>query len=181
MKIRNLLVLGLVVGGMFVGAGSAMAEDDIAILPKPVCAENEYIDFDGNGEPYCVEVSTTGEDVGDPTLDSCWVTEDGVDVCARGFVGSEEPMPIEETCTSSIDEDGVESTVCYDIMATTGMAPGDENLGGVPMDDQNRILEKGYSLTSAQSSTNGTLTFLGLFFGLLGGAAIAVRNKPRTK
>lgn len=181
MKVKNLLVLGLVVGGMFVGAGSAMAEDDIAILPKPVCAENEVAVFDGDGNSSCAEVTTFSEENTDVTTDPCWVTEDGVDVCARGFVGSEEPMPIEETCTSSIDEDGVESTVCYDIMATTGMTPGDENLGGVPMDDQNRILEKGYSLTSAQSSTNGTLTFLGLFFGLLGGAAIALKNKPRTK
>lgn len=179
MKAKSLVVVGLVVGGMFVGAGSAFAEDDIAVLPKPVCAENEYIDFDDAGNPFCTVVSTTAEE--EMSVDPCWVTEDGVDVCARGFVTSEEPMPIDETCTATINEDGTESTVCYDIMASTGMVPGEETLGGVPMDDQMRILEKGYSLTSAQSSTDGTLAFLGLFFGLLGGTVIALKNKPLTK
>ena len=49
MKAKSMAVLALVLGGMFIGTGSAMAEDDIAILPKPVCAENEYMEFDETG------------------------------------------------------------------------------------------------------------------------------------
>lgn len=181
MKAKSLVVLALVLGGMFTGAGAALAEDDIAVLPKPVCAENEYIDFDANGEPYCVSVSTDGEDPVDVVSEPCWVTEDGVDVCARGFVTGEEPMPIDETCTVSIDENGTESTVCADWMATTGMVPEDPTLGGMPRNNDGLIMEKNLSLTSVGGSTDGTLAFLGLFFGLIGGVVIALKQKPRTK
>ncbi len=179
MKAKSLIVLSLVLGGMFAGAGSAIAEDDIAIVPKPVCAENEYIDFDAEGQPYCVEVSTAEETVGEE-VPPCWVTEDGTDVCARGFVTGEEPAPIDETCTATINEDGTESFVCADWMASTGMVPGEDDLGA-PLNDDGVIYEKSLMSSSVGESSNGTLAFLGLFFGLVGGAAIALRNKTQTK
>lgn len=179
MKAKSLVVLGLVLGGMFTGVGSALAEDDIAVLPKPVCAENEVIDFDAEGQPFCVAVTTFEEPI-EGEVSPCWVTEDGTDVCARGFVTSEEPAPIDETCTTSITEDGTESFVCADWMATTGMAPGEETLDGVPLNDDVSMYEKSLMANSVGESSNGTLAFLGLFFGLLGGAAIALR-KPALK
>jgi len=179
-KLKSLTVLGLVVGGLFLGSGSAMAEEDIAILPKPVCAENEYIEIDENGEYFCTTVSTTGEEP-EVTVDPCWVTEDGVDVCARGFVTGEEPMPIDETCTATINEDGTESTVCYDMLSSTGMVPDGESPTGVPLNGDEVLLEKSLTSAGVQDSTDGTLAFLGLFFGLVGGAAIALSKRPTTK
>lgn len=180
MKAKSVAVLALVLGGMFIGTGSAMAEDDIAILPKPVCAENEYMEFDENGEYFCTEVAPdSGEDT-PGVIDSCWVTEDGVDVCARGFVTGEEPEPIDETCTTTINEDGTENFICADWMSSTGMVPDGGVLNGEPNED-GLIMEKTLMSTGVQDSTTGTLAFLGLFFGLVGGAAIALNKKSVKK
>ena len=185
MKAKSFAVLALVAGGLFLGSTAAMAED-IDVLPKPVCAENEHIEYTEDGGYFCVNDLVAYSEVTDTPpvdpVDGCWTTEDGTDVCARGFVTDETPQPIDENCSTVTNDDGTESFVCADWMATTGtpVDGGVNNFDGVVYDD-NAILEKAYTLNAAGSTEDGTLTFLGLFFGLLGGAAILLAKKPMTK
>ena len=126
MKISKIAIVALFAAGFLTTAASpSMATS---------CAEG-YVAVETGTEPEysCEPVEATEESVDVKPIDSCWTTEDGTDVCARGLM---EPMPAngEEIpvdggdCTVSTDPEGNELKACYD--AVPYEATGEEGEGG---------------------------------------------------
>jgi len=129
MKISKIAIAALFAAGFITASASAgFAEDE----PKPQisidCIEGYSAVYSEDGTSGSCEADAEVY-VGEPTpIDSCWETEDGTNVCARGgtvpgTANGEEPTPI-DSCWET--EDG--TNVC----ARGGTVPGTAN-GEEPM------------------------------------------------
>ncbi|NBW72799.1 MAG: hypothetical protein EBR26_00055 [Microbacteriaceae bacterium] len=182
MKAKNLALMALVAGSLLFGsANTALAEDKP--LPVVDCAEGyEAVSSDDGYTVTCepVTIDPTSQEV--TPNEGCWTTEDGTDVCARGFVGSTDPEPVVPKCETSIADDGTETTVCAyaDEIAYSGL-PVDEISANSDEIKYKSDMQRDLVLTAAGSTQDGTLPFLGMFFGLLGAAVLALMHKPITK
>jgi hypothetical protein len=140
MKISKIAVAAIFAAG-FVSVPTTLViadtreQDDLMVIQ---CI-NEYTEEEGykcidTTPEEGVEYTTEEGDVNVKPIDSCWTTEDGSEVCARGLM---EPMPAneEETpveggdCALSVDADGNELKACYD--AVPYEVPGEEGEGVV--------------------------------------------------
>jgi len=190
MKIQKFLIIGMLAAafsGLSVGASQALD-----------CATG----FEPNGMSECAPIepiaitATDGETVDpDPTPYSvsntaidengCWTNVDAAGnpesyVCSRSAVPmltSEKPLDPAVGCGTVVDENGVDNTVCADVMYSGG--PVDDN--GVP------IMEKGYDLMSANGlampktqSDSNILAALGVLIAAAAAFAIGL-SKERSK
>jgi len=190
MKIQKFLIIGMLAAafsGLSVGASQALD-----------CATG----FEPNGMSECAPIepiaitATDGETVDpDPTAYSvsntaidesgCWTNVDAAGnpesyVCSRSAVPmltSEKPIDPAVGCGTVVDENGVDNTVCADVMSSGG--PVDDN--GVP------IMEKGYDLMSANGlampktqSDSNILAALGVLIAAAAAFAIGL-SKERSK
>ena len=184
MKISKIAIAVLFAAGFLTAsATSSMATS---------CAEG-YVAVEGEfPDPMytCEPIETPEESVDVQPIDSCWTTEDGTDVCARGLM---EPMPAngEEVpvdggdCTISTDPDGNELKACYD--AVPYEVPGEEGEGVVVDEgtvDETLMYQSGVTKTAAtpnDQTASTTLAAFGVLVGALGALGIALSREKEAK
>lgn len=180
MKIQKLAVLALVAAGMFFAGGSNAFAYDSKDAPQTDCVDGYYPTLDSEGMPTCEPIELI-----DPTDEvvisdgECWTNEDGVEACARTFTTEVEPQPIDSTC-EVVKEDGtIETTACSDLIAYSGVPIQDG--GDLVLMESKSGMEKSFTFASSGTQQDGTLAFLGMFFGLVGAAALALIKNPVAK
>lgn len=152
---------------------------------------NEYTEEEGY---KCIETApeegvayTTEEgDVDVKPIDSCWKTEDGVDVCARGAIapnpasGEDLPgVPLEDTSDcfiSSETEDGG-WMACPDSSPLDGAA---EEPGGVRFYKDMVLISAKVSAKPDQTASN-TLAAFGVLVAALGALGIGISRQKEAK
>jgi hypothetical protein len=181
MKISKIAVAVLFAAGFVtipasLGLAETQDQDDLMVIQciNEYTEEKGYKCIDTTPEDEAVAYTPEVGDVDVKPIDSCWTTEDGTEVCSR----SVEPMPAtgEETpvdggvCDSSglVDSEGNQPEQCwYDV----------RNSGGVPVDSEGAILEKGavdetlmYQSGVATGAPDQTVSNALAAFGVLVGA-----------
>ena len=183
MKISKIAIVALFAAGFLTTAASpSMATS---------CAEG-YVAVETGTEPEysCEPVEATEESVDVKPIDSCWTTEDGTDVCARGLM---EPMPAngEEIpvdggdCTVSTDPEGNELKACYD--AVPYEVTGEEGEGVIVDEgtvDETLMYQSGVVKSGATPNTqtaSSTLAAFGVLVGALGALGIGLSRQKEAK
>jgi hypothetical protein len=184
MKISKIAIAVLFAAGFLTTSATSSMATSCAEGYKAV--EGEFPDPMYTCEP----IETPEENVDVKPIDSCWTTEDGSEVCARGLM---EPMPAngEGTpvdggdCAISTDPDGNELKACYD--AVPYEVPGEEGEGVVVDEgtvDETLMYQSGVTKSGAtpddQTSSN-TLAAFGVLVGALGALAIALSRQKEVK
>jgi hypothetical protein len=186
MKISKIAIAVLFTAGFLTTSASASMATD--------CLDGSYVEVGVNAT--CPPVDG---DVEVKPIDSCWTTEDGSDVCARGVpvpmtVTSEEETPVdvsEETlvgggdCTVSVDADGNELNACYD--AVPYEATGEEG-EVMPLEegtvDETLMYQSGIAKSGAMpndQTASNTLAAFGVLVGALGAFGIAISRERAAK
>jgi hypothetical protein len=184
MKISKIAIAVLFAAGFLTtSATSSMATS---------CAEG-YIAVEGEfPDPMytCEPIETPEESVDVKPIDSCWTTEDGSEVCARGLM---EPMPApgEETpvdggdCAVSVDADGNELKACYD--AVPYEVPGEEGEPepvGAETVDESLMFQSGVTKSGAtpnDQTASSALAAFGVLVGALGALGIGISRQRAAK
>jgi len=196
MKISKIAIAVLFTAGFLTTSASASMATSCA--EGYVAVEGEFPDPMYTCEPIEVLEAVDG-DVEVKPIDSCWTTEDGSDVCARGVpvpmtVTSEEETPVdvsEETlvdggdCTVSVDADGNELNACFD--AVPYEATGEEG-EVMPLEegtvDETLMYQSGIAKSGAMpndQTASNTLAAFGVLVGALGAFGIAISRERAAK
>jgi hypothetical protein len=209
MAIAALFAAGLIAAPVSVGMADEREKDDLMIIgclheyseetgydcietskPEfaPECKEGyKAIELE-DGTVTC-EVEAVPFSVDDiKPIDSCWTTEDGTNVCARGAIA---PMPAtsEETpgtCSVITDDQGVESEVCPDMVPFGTTAEEDEGVGYVddtPIDDT-LMLQSGEAkslATPADPTVSNSVAIFGVLAGVLWALVIVMNKRKEAK
>lgn len=194
MKISKIAIAALFAAGFITSSAAAGFADE---KPQPVidCMEGYTAVYSEDGYSVSCEedaaVYTTEEGVIDvKPIDSCWVTEDGTNVCARGGMvpmpasTDETPVP-PETCSVSTDAEGNELTACYD--AVPYDTPTDEeSLGGEDKGlvvDETLMYQSGVAMSGSgsDSSSSNALAAFGVLVGALGALGIGISRQKDAK
>ena len=192
MKISKIAIVALFAAGFLTTAASpSMATD---------CLNGNYVDLaqDGESIPACESIEPTEENVDVKPIDSCWTTEDGTDVCARGLMepmlANGEEVPVDgvdvvacEPGTSGIvDSEGKTPEECwYD--AVPYEATGEEGEGGIPEEgavDETLMYQSGVTKSGAtpnDQTASSTLAAFGVLVGALGALGIAISRQKEAK
>ena len=192
MKISKIAIAVLFAAGFLTAsATSSMATS---------CAEG-YVAVEGEfpDDMYtCEPIETPEESVDVKPIDSCWTTEDGTDVCARGLMepmlANGEEVPVDgvdvlacEPGTSGIvDSEGKTPEECwYD--AVPYEATGEEGEGGIPEEgavDETLMYQSGVTKSGAtpnDQTASSTLAAFGVLVGALGALGIALSRQKEAK
>jgi hypothetical protein len=196
MKISKIAIAVLFTAGFLTTSASASMATSCA--EGYVAVEGVFPDPMYTCEPIEAVEAVEGEVEVKP-IDSCWTTEDGSDVCARGVpvpmtVTSEEETPVgvsEENlvgggdCTVSVDADGNELNACYD--AVPYEATGEEG-EVMPLEegtvDETLMFQSGIAKSGAMPSNqtaSNTLAAFGVLVGALGAFGIAISRERAAK
>ncbi|MEY3933925.1 MAG: hypothetical protein RLZZ606_524 [Actinomycetota bacterium] len=196
MKISKIAIAVLFTAGFLTTSASASMATSCA--EGYVAVEGVFPDPMYTCEPIEAVEAVEGEVEVKP-IDSCWTTEDGSDVCARGVpvpmtVTSEEETPVgvsEENlvgggdCTVSVDADGNELNACYD--AVPYEATGEEG-EVMPLEegtvDETLMFQSGIAKSGAMPSdqtASNTLAAFGVLVGALGAFGIAISRERAAK
>jgi hypothetical protein len=199
MKLQKIAVIGLFAlsfAGVSAGAAQAIDAPDGSQIIIDCAGGYEAVYTSDGSSGTCEPIATTysedisaysenGADEQQVDVNGCWTNVDATGnaesyVCSRSAVPtltSEEPIDPAVGCGTVVDENGVDNTVCADVMYSGG--PVDDN--GVP------IMEKGIDLMSAnglagpkaQDSSN-ILAALGVLIAAAAAFAIGL-SKERSK
>lgn len=191
MKISKIAIAALFAAGFvtvpttFVMADTPEQDDQMVIQ-----CMNEYSEEEGY---KCIETTpeedvayTTEEgDVDVKPIDSCWTTEDGVDVCARGAIApnpalSEDlPGVPEDTsdCFISSETDDGGWMACPDSSPLDGAA---EEPGGVRSYKDMVLVSATISAKPDQTASN-TLAAFGVLVAALGALGIGISRQKEAK
>jgi hypothetical protein len=187
MKISKIAIAALFAAGLIAApatAGFATEKPELALD----CAEGYVPIYNEDGTASCeVEAVPFTVDEVEPN-DSCWTTEDGTNVCARGAIA---PMPAtsEETpeaCSVVTDDQGVESEVCPDMVPYGTTAEEDEGVGYVddtPIDDT-LMLQSGQAkslATPAEPTVFHAVAIFGVLAGVLWVLVNVIRQRKEAK
>jgi hypothetical protein len=183
MKISKIAIAVLFAAGFLTtSASSSMATS---------CAEGYVAVETGTEAMYtCEPIETPEESVDVKPIDSCWETEDGSEVCARGLM---EPMPAtaEETpveggdCAVSIDADGNELKACYDAVPyeVTGEEGEPESVSAETV-DESLMFQSGVTKSGAtpnDQTASSALAAFGVLVGALGALGIGISRQRAAK
>lgn len=197
MKISKLAVVALFAAGFITTtASAAMAEDKPEIVVD--CAEGYTAEYSEDG--------TSGGCVAIPDIqtikpiDSCWVTEDGVNACARGFMPPVKtdveitPYDAPIVCATPEDTASADAPVCkdamlYDATDVTGEEPMpiDDGMlrdGEVTVDDPTLMYQSGVPMAASSTgdSSSNNLAALGVLVAALGALGIGIsKQRASTK
>ncbi len=169
MKISKIAVAAVFAAGMLTTSATAVMADE-----KPevaACSEGFYSVESSDGSYACEEVNV--EDL--KPIDSCWTTEDGLDVCARGGIapmpGTVEDTPVDSDCSVTTDDQGVSSEVCMKAVPFSGTPEEDDSvvyLEDGPVDDT-LMFQSGEAKTLA-TPADPTVSNAVAIFAVLAGA-----------
>jgi hypothetical protein len=161
------------------------------------CAEG-YIAVEGEfPDPMytCEPIETPEESVDVKPIDSCWKTEDGTDVCARGVM---EPMPAtgEETpvdggvcdpeASGLVDSEGKTPEACYyDAVPyeVTGEEGEPEPVSAETV-DESLMFQSGVTKSGAtpnDQTASSALAAFGVLVGALGALGIGISRQRAAK
>jgi len=193
MKISKIAIAALFAAGLVTASASAgFAEDE----PKPQisidCIEGYSAVYSEDGSSGSCEADAVAYD-GDPKpIDSCWETEDGINVCARGggvpmpATLDDTPVPIDATdCMLTVDADGNEVGSCQDIVLYDNPVEGGSVDGedkGVVV-DETLMYQSGVAMSAAGSDSNSSnmLAALGVLVAALGALGIGISRQKDAK
>jgi hypothetical protein len=191
MKISKIAIAALFAAGLVTASASAgFAEDE----PKPQisidCIEGYSAVYSEDGSSGSCEADAVAYD-GDPKpIDSCWETEDGINVCARGggvpmpATLDDTPVPIDATdCMLTIDADGNEVGSCedfvlYDTPVEDGSVDGEDK--GVVV-DETLMYQSGVAMSGSDSNSSNMLAALGVLVAALGALGIGISRQKDAK
>lgn len=192
MKISKIAVAALFAAGMLATSATAVMADEKPELAA--CAEGFYTIDNLDGSYSCEEIVAVDEnvDLNDvKPVDSCWTTEDGTDVCARGGIapmpGTVEDTPVElSDCSVTTDEEGVSSEVCMKAVPY-GTTPEDDDslvyLEDGPVDDT-LMFQSGEAeslATPADPTVSNSVAIFAVLVGALWTLVIAMNRRKATK
>jgi hypothetical protein len=191
MKISKIAIAALFAAGFVTASASAgFAEDKIPQILD--CAVGYSAVYSEDGTSGSCEADAVAYD-GDPKpIDSCWETEDGINVCARGggvpmpATLDDTPVPIDATdCMLTVDADGNEVGSCQDIVlydtpVEGGSVDGEDK--GVVV-DETLMYQSGVAMPAAGSDSNSSnmLAALGVLVGALGALGIGISRQKDAK
>ncbi len=191
MKISKIAVAALFAAGMLASSATAVMADE-----KPevaACAEGFYSLESSDGSYSCEEIVAVDENV-DPNdvkpVDSCWTTEDGTDVCARGamvpMTATLDDTPVEADCSVTTDDQGVSSEVCLKAVPY-GTTPDDDDsvayLEDGPVDDT-LMFQSGEAktlATPADPTVSNAVAIFGVLVGALWALVIVMNRRKEAK
>jgi hypothetical protein len=179
MKISKVLIAAMFAAGFLtVSATPGMATS---------CAEGYKAITREDGQYSCeaTEPELNVEDL--KPIDSCWTTEDGLDVCARGamvpMTATLDDTPVEADCSVTTDDQGVSSEVCVKAVPFSGTPEEDEGVGYVddaPVDDT-LMFQSGEAKTLATPADPTVSNAVAIFAVLVGAlwALVIVMNRRK--
>jgi hypothetical protein len=186
MKISKIAIAALFAAGLIAApasAGFATEKPEIA----SDCVEGYTTIYNEDGTISC-EVEAVPFSVDLEPIDSCWTTEDGIDVCARGAIA---PMPATseetpETCSVITDDQGVESEVCPDMVPYGTTAEEDEGVGYVDATpiDPTLMFQSGEAkslATPADPTVSNSVAIFGVLAGVLWALVIVMNKRKEAK
>lgn len=178
MKISKVLIAAMFAAGFLtVSASPGMATS---------CAEGYKSITLENGMYSCeAEFEVNVDDL--RPIDSCWTTEDGSEVCARGGMvpipATVDDTPVETDCSVTTDEEGVSSEVCMKAVPYGTTSEEDDSVAYLedgPVDDT-LMFQSGVAET-LESPADPTVSIAVAIFGVLAGALLAlviVKNRRK--
>jgi len=193
MKISKIAIAVLFTAGFLTTSASASMATSCA--EGYVAVEGEFPDSMYTCEPIEVVEAVDG-DVEVKPIDSCWTTEDGTDVCARGVpvpmtVTGEEETPIDSTVCDPealglVDSEGNTVEQClfdavpYEANGEEGeVMPLEEGTVDETLMYQSGIAKSG-AVPNDQTASN-TLAAFGVLVGALGAFGIAISRERAAK
>ncbi len=202
MKISKLTIAALFAAGFITTSATAgFAEDKPAISGD--CVEGYSAVYNEDGFVSCeLDVPVDITDV--KPIDSCWETEDGVNVCARGGMVPmpltvDEPTVDSPDCTVTTDEDGKEMSACFRAYTTTGADGEDMELMDGAVDetmirdldiepiseevDETLMYQSGVAMPASGSDTSSSnmLAAFGVLVAALGALGIGISRQKEAK
>ena len=194
MKISKIAIAALFAAGFITSSAAAGFADEKPQIQID-CMEGYSAVYSEDGssgscEEDAVAYITEEGDVDVKPIDSCWETEDGINVCARGGVV---PMPAEtdetpiapETCSVSTDEEGNELTACYDAVPDDTPIE-DGSIGGEDKGivvDETLMYQSGVAMSGSgsDSSSSNALAAFGVLVAALGALGIGISRQKDAK
>lgn len=183
MKISKIAIVALFAAGFLTTAASPSMAMSCAVgyVAVETGTEAEY---------SCEPIEATQENVDVKPIDSCWTTEDGTDVCARGLMApmpaNGEEVPVEGgDCSISTDPEGNELKACFD--AVPYEVTGEEGEGVVADEgtvDESLMMQSGVAKSGATPNTqtaSNTLAAFGVLVGALGALGIGLSREREAK
>jgi hypothetical protein len=197
MKISKIAIAALFAAGFITSSAAAGFADE---KPQPVidCMEGYTAVYSEDGysvscEEDAVAYTTEEGDVDVKPIDSCWVTEDGTNVCARGGMvpmpaNGEEEAPIDPTdCMLTIDAEGnevgsCEEIVLYDTPGEDGSLGGDVDESLLRNDvDETLMFQSGVGMSESDNSSSNALAAFGVLVAALGALGIGISRQKDAK
>jgi hypothetical protein len=199
MKISKIAIAALFAAGFVTASASAgFAEDKIPQILDCAVGHSAVYSEDGTSGS-CEADAEVYVDYPQP-IDSCWETEDGINVCARGG-GVPMPTTLDDTpvavdatdCMVTVDAEGYESTSCYDAVPFTTDEDGgmiepvdgevDESLLRDGEVDETLMYQSGVAMPASGSSdgSSNMLAAFGVLVGALGAFGIGISRQREAK
>jgi hypothetical protein len=199
MKISKIAIAALFAAGFVTASASAgFAEDKIP--PILDCAVGYSAVYSEDGTSGSCEADAEVYVNYPQPIGSCWETEDGINVCARGgevpmpATLDETPVPIDATdCLLTVDADGNEVGSCEAVAYDTTAGDGEELPpvdGGVDESllrdgevDETLMYQSGVA-TPASGSNSGSsnmLAAIGVLVAALGALGIGISRQKAAK
>ncbi len=192
MKISKIAIAALFAAGFITSSAAAGFADEKPPISID-CMEGDTAVYSEDGSSGSCEAEAEVY-VDEPRpIDSCWETEDGINVCARGgtvpgTANGEEPMPIDAPdCMITTDADGnvvrsCEEFVLYDTPADDGGLGG-----GIPDSwlrddvDETLMYQSGVAMSGSDNSSSNALAAFGVLVGALGALGIGLSRQKDAK
>ena len=197
MKISKIAVAALFAAAFVtipasLGLAETQDQDDLMVIQciNEYTEETGYKCIETTPEDEAVAYTTEDGDVDVKPIDSCWATEDGTKVCARGLMdpmpANGEEVPVEGgDCAIGTDPDGNELKACYD--AVPYEVTGEEGEGVVVDEgtvDETLMYQSDATKSGAtpnDQTASSTLAAFGVLVGALGALGIALSRQKEVK
>jgi hypothetical protein len=182
MKISKIVIAAMFAAGFLtVSATPGMATS---------CAEG-YKSITLENGMYSCEAEELEVNVDDlKPIDSCWTTEDGLDVCARGGMvpspATVEDTPIDSDCSVTTDDQGISSEVCMKAVPLSGSTGEDDGVAYLedgPVDDT-LMFQSGEAktlATPADPTVSNAVAIFAVVAGALWALVIVMNRRKEAK
>ena len=174
MRIQKLAITAIFAVGLALSATTASQAEDVPVEDCEVTATCEMMQ---SGIPQEIDLESP----------DCWVTEDGTDVCARGYDATEitvdapEILYTEESCTISIDVDGNETTLCAIEDNLVDVPVMDNPVMYSNIEDKSLLFKNEVALSGTDAPNSNSMAALGILVGAIGAVSIGIHARRPSK
>ena len=178
MKISKILIAAMFAAGFLTVSATPGMATSCAVGYKSITLENGMYSCEA-------ELEENVEDV--KPIDSCWTTEDGSEVCARGamvpMTATLDDTPVESDCSVTTDDQSVSSEVCLEAVPYGTTSEEDDSVAYLedgPVDDT-LMLQSGEAKTLATPADPTVSNAVAIFAVLVGAlwALVIVMNRRK--